>query len=150
MQCWAVGLVMLKIWTRCLLMGALGDNIYRARIERVLQQGAAGIDAYYVMTSIIFPITIALADKLIIPYFFARVLGAALTNSYALQTALIRYSFLAYFLLLVVVHACSHVHRHLVLVYNEIRDSRYLIGTELANTGVIRGSRGSVPEPEAH
>lgn len=115
-------------------MGALGDNIYRARIERVLQQGAAALDAYFVFTSIICPICIALADMLITPYFLARVAGALFTTSYAVQTALIRLSFLAYFLLSLLVHACSQLHRHLVVVYNEIRDSRYLVGTELTNT----------------
>jgi len=135
-QCWAVGLVLLKIWTRCLLVGALGENPpFRGPIQAAVNAGLLRLDLWAAVRDVVVPVTVTLLDLLVTPYFIARVLGALLTTSYGLQTFLVRHSFAAYMASQLAGHVCGALKRQLRAVYEEIRDSRYLVGTELTNQG---------------
>ena len=58
------------------------------------------------------------------------------TAAYAVQTALVRHSFALYAALRVSAVATDKVCGYVAGLYNEIRDSRYLVGTELTNLTV--------------
>jgi hypothetical protein len=93
------------------------------------------LDLWAAIRDVVVPVTIKLLDLLVTPFFIARVLGAVLTSSYGLQTFLVRHSFAAYLASQLAGHVCGALKRQLRAVYEEIRDSRYLVGTELTNQG---------------
>jgi len=132
-QCWALGLVFLKIWTRCLLLGALGENVWRARLERVVVQGFMHVDALFVTNEIIFPALLFLCDYLLIPYFLGRLAGLVIENSYESKTFLVRFSFLTFVFLRILLSILASSYKAFQKLHNDIRDSRYLVGTELTN-----------------
>jgi hypothetical protein len=136
-QCWAVGVVFLKIWARAVLVGALGNqNRFKAPMEQVVRLGIAGVNSYQILRDIIFPVLFLLLDHTLTPYFFSRVLGAVYASgdsSTLLQSLIIRYCYASYILLKLVLAACGYFADHLRKVHDDIRDSRYLVGQELAN-----------------
>jgi len=109
-------------------------------MERIIAAGAANVDLIAAMRTEVLPVILMLLDLLATPYFIARLAGAALTTCYGTQTLIVRYSFVSYFCLYVSAYAFGAVHEQLRRVYNEIRDSRYLVGTELANVANAAGS----------
>jgi len=133
-QCWALGFIAFKIWTRCVMIGVMGDNIWRRRFDKVMEQGLTRIDTVFILTDIICPIVINMLDLLIIPYFIARIF-CFMIQSYSVQTLIIRFSFLVYVLVKLIQYGFGTLHSFLVKVHNEIRDSRSLVGTELTNRG---------------
>jgi len=133
-HCWAIGLVFLKLWVRLVLMLEEG-NVWHRRFQRVFSRGLAGIDARYITVEIIVPAVLFLLDFLLTPFFVARVAGL-FVSSYAVQTALVRHSFALYAALRVSAVATDKVCTYVASLYNEIRDSRYLVGTELTNLTV--------------
>ena len=90
------------------------------------------LDLRLIVTSFIWPMTMKLLDYLCTPYFIARLLGLFIT-SYRAKTLLVRLSFLSYFAARVSFLISDYIHKNLVKWYNDLRDSRYLIGTELTN-----------------
>lgn len=131
-QCWALGFVVLKIWTRCQLVGAFGDNIWRQRFDRVLMQGLIHLDASFIAKDIIFPITTTLLDFLIVPYFIAKSL-CPFFDTYQSQTLIVRYCFCVYVIAKLLLMAVVNAKVALIRLHDEFRDSRYLMGTELTN-----------------
>ena len=97
-----------------------------------MNRGFAQIEALFIIREIFIPTTIFLLDLLLVPYFVARFLSFFL-ESYATQTMLVRYSYALHLGLHVVAHFAHYAYSFLVSLHNEIRDSRYLVGTELAN-----------------
>jgi hypothetical protein len=132
-QCWALGLVFLKIWTRCLLLGGFGENAWRARFERVINQGFLRMDIVFIFNDIVSPVFFTLADFVIIPYFLARLAGVVLDLSYETKSLIIRYSFASFAFLRIAAHTFKDMMAMLTKLHNDIRDSRYLVGTELTN-----------------
>jgi len=132
-QCWALGLVFLKIWTRCLLLGGFGDNEWKVKFERVINQGILGMDLTFVFNEIVFPVLFALGDFIIIPYFISRFIGILITEDYQTRSLLVRYSFMTFALLRIAGHALFNMSTYIRKLHNDIRDSRYLVGTELTN-----------------
>ena len=55
LQVWALGLIFLKIFLRCVLVGAVGNDGYRLVLERILQQGFAHLDATFIFKEAISP-----------------------------------------------------------------------------------------------
>jgi hypothetical protein len=91
------------------------------------------LDVKLIVFGFLAPMIAQLLDYLCIPYFLSRVLGLILDSSYQTKTLLVRYSFLAYFAFRISLLAAAYVYGIFKRWYNDIRDSRYLIGTELTN-----------------
>jgi len=132
LQCWAIGLIVLKVWTRCVMTGMFGDIRLRLEFEQIMIRGFAQFDALSALKNVLLPVITALLDFILIPFFFSRMF-CMLTTSYLLRTKIVRYSIHTYLLCIVlwkvVCRACTYV----ASLHNEIRDSRYLIGTKLSN-----------------
>ena len=90
-------------------------------------RGLANIEAYFIATQIIFPAILWLLDFLLTPYFLARLIGLFIT-SYTTQTLLVRYSFILYVALRGSIYVTEKLCNYVMGLYNEIRDSRYLVG----------------------
>ncbi len=117
---------------RCVLTGMFGDIPLRLQFEQIIIRGFAGFDAGTTLRRVVLPTICALLDFLLVPYFLARAAGM-LVQSYLLRTLMVRFCIHAYILLRVTVWAARHLVVYLVTLHNEIRDSRYLIGTKLTN-----------------
>ena len=91
------------------------------------------MDIVFICREILAPIFIALADFVVVPYFFARMGGLIFNFSYEVKSLLVRYSFVLFAFLRVVAHSCCDLVTFVTRLHNEIRDSRYLVGTELRN-----------------
>lgn len=116
-----------------ILVGALGESIWRDRFERVLRRGFLGVEFFVILRNIILPIIVALLDMILIPYFVARMICLASDWNYLQRSLIVRFSFACY----VGMRACwfglVSLKTKILSMHNEIRDSRYLLGTELKN-----------------
>ena len=129
-MCLTILLIFFFVFCRTAFL--IEDNEWRAKFQRVLNLGLERINLIEISTTILFPIIIWLLDFLLIPFFIARCL-CYFTDSYTLQSVIVRYSFHVYQTLRIGYAAVCVFHWKLASLYNEIRDTRYLIGTELTN-----------------
>jgi len=132
LQCWAIGLIILKVWLRCVLSGVFGDIELRTQLELIIIRGFAQFDAKHCWDVLVLPTCLVLMDLALVPYFCARFLSMGV-QSYTLRTLLVRFSFHSYIILRVSLYVAYHSVRYLVKLHNEVRDSKYLIGTQLTN-----------------
>lgn len=109
-----------------------GDIPLRLQFEQILIRGFAQFDAWSAFIHVIVPVTRRLFDLLLIPFFAART-ASVFIQSYLFRTLLVRFSVHIYIGLRVLFYAVGHLYQYLVTVHNEVRDSRYLIGTKLTN-----------------
>jgi flagellar biosynthesis component FlhA len=114
-------------------VGVFGDNEWRERFSRVFRMGFSRIEFMAILCGIILPIVTLLLDMLIFPYFAARVLCLFATESYVKRTLFVRFSFLACCMLKLAWKGVGSLKVAVINLHNEIRDSRYLLGTELKN-----------------
>ena len=134
-QVWALGLVFLKIWIRCVIVGAVGDpdGDFGRALDRVMEQGVVRLDTMLVLREVIWPVVLELGDYLITPFCVSRTLCLFLVEDYYTKTLIMRFAPLAYLvmrgLLSVLRGAASSVHS----LYCEIRDEKYLLRTQLVN-----------------
>ena len=93
------------------------------------------LDVKLILLGCVFPITVILLDFLCIPYFLARFFGLLFLppTSYQAKTLMVRFSFVTYFALRVLYMVWGVLFDQAKKWYNDLRDSRYLIGTELTN-----------------
>lgn len=139
-QSWGFGFILLKIWIRFLLVGGLGDE-WRNKFEHVMVLGFANIDIYYIVKEIFIPIILNLMDMIIFPFAISKIIIILMLNcgieelniSYETQNLIVRFSYVGYVVFLVIKNLLKKCYKNLVNVYNEIRDSRYLVGIELSN-----------------
>lgn len=116
-----------------MLAGVFGDTPLRDELEMVLIRGFAHFDLKLFISRIFLPLLIPLCDVVFVSFFVARALGVALDASYEWRTIFVRFSLHSYILLKIVIIVSVAAVKYLVNLHNEIRDSRYLIGTELTN-----------------
>lgn len=133
LQCWAVGLVFLKIWTRCIFLG--GENRWRPIFEQVLAQGIWNVNMMMIFSQIVFPVFLFLADFILVPYFITRSVSILLGWSYDYRTFAVRYSFIGFAAFRCLFICLVELVAVLTKLHNDIRDSRYLVGTQLTNRG---------------
>lgn len=110
----------------------MGQGIWHVRFTRVLNMGLEGINMTYIIIHIISPIMLYLSDFLVIPFFISKLISYFI-SSYTIQTLLVRYSFLFYLVFRLLFKLTIVAYGYLIVLYNEIRDTRYLLGTELTN-----------------
>lgn len=120
------------VYSRCVLTGMFGDIALRLQFEQILIRGFAQFDAWSALVNVIIPVTRRLFDLLLIPFFAART-ATIFIQSYFLRAMLVRYSVHIYIGLRILYFALRYVYQYLVTLHNEVRDSRYLIGTKLTN-----------------
>ncbi len=109
------------------------DNVWQIRFETVLNRGFVNIDVWYIVSNIIVPVCLSLLDMLVIPFFAARVVGSVFLTSYTHRSLLVRHSFGTYLLLRALMKLGGSCVGLMRKKYDEIRDSRYLLGSELTN-----------------
>ena len=109
-----------------------GENDLRTQMEMTLIRGFAQFDATLCLCRIVWPVTLQLLDLLLIPFFIARI-ACVLTSSYLLRTIMMRYCYHVYILTILVGYGLRHSVYALIRLHNEVRDSKYLIGTRLTN-----------------
>lgn len=116
-----------------MLYGVFGSIIWRLRFQLILFRGFERIDFSFTFFNVIVPLTTTLLDHLVIPYCGARILGLFFLHSYYQRSLIMRYSFFHYFVLRFTLRSYDYVYEKVMKLHNDIRDSRYLLGTELNN-----------------
>lgn len=101
-------------------------------MEMLLIRGFEHFDAAHALNNILCPVCLMLLDVLLVPHFLARI-ACAFVPSYLARTLLMRFCYHAYILTRIAVYAAYGVATTLVKLHNEVRDSKYLIGTKLTN-----------------
>jgi hypothetical protein len=112
--------------------GMFGEIDLRIQMEMVLIRGFANFDAATCLTRIVLPVTLHLLDLLLTPYFLARC-ACVFTSSYMVRTVMMRYCYHAYITVGCLGYVGYRTVAALVKLHNEVRDSKYLIGTKLTN-----------------
>ena len=115
------------------MAGIFGDMEIRTHLEMVIIRGFAQFDATHCLHAIVFPVLVLLLDVLLVPYFASRLLCLVLPQSYLLRTVLIRFSVHLYVTVRIILYVSYNVVKNLVKLHNEVRDSKYLVGTKLTN-----------------
>ncbi|CAF2132945.1 unnamed protein product [Brassica napus] len=129
-QDWALGLIILKIWTRLMV-----DDSWRAKFERVKEDGFSRLQGLWVLREIVFPVVMKLLTALCVPYVLARGVFPMLGCTLVVNSAVYRFAWIGYLsasLLCFCVKRCQVWFRNL---HNSIRDDRYIIGQRLHNSG---------------
>ena len=127
---------------RLVFYGLIGDILWRLRFQIILLRGFDLVNFNFTLHGVILPLMINLLDHLLVPYCAARLIGLFYLDSYPLRTLIMRYSFLIYFLLRATVASYGFVKEKIIKLHNDIRDSRYLLGTELNNRQLPGGGGG--------
>lgn len=105
----------------------------RRRMNRVMNQGITHIDFTFVLREILFPVIWNLLEFLAVPYVLGRVIGLVVTTDYDTRSLIMRLSFVTYMCILLAYDAWGIMKSSIVKLHNDIRDARYLVGTELTN-----------------
>lgn len=114
------------------MSGLFGDIPLRTQFEHVLIRGFAQFDAATTFNKVVVPVTATLLDFVLMPFFLSRLVGMKL-QSYQMRTLAARYSIHGYIALLALWKGLRATWTYVNSLHNEIRDSRYLIGTKLSN-----------------
>jgi hypothetical protein len=144
----------------------------RNHLETILIQGFAGFDAMYCMVHIVLPVLTFLLDIAVIPNIVARLLcmltgqvppavlatlctaltgtgtgaggdgACGVDSAYLLRTLLVRYCYHAYIAAHLCAHGAARGCRYLWALHRELRDSKYLVGTKLANRVKVGAAAG--------
>ncbi|XP_024527152.1 probable E3 ubiquitin ligase SUD1 [Selaginella moellendorffii] len=137
-QDWALGLVLLKIWTRLAMAGQatlLTDESWRRKFEQVKADGFSRLRGWWVFQEIVAPVLVKLLTALSIPYVAARGLFPALGLSILINSAVYRFAWAGSLMLLTGWYGLRQLRQLFLDVHNAIRDDRYLIGKRLHNYG---------------
>jgi hypothetical protein len=111
----------------------VGDIPLRLELELVLLRGLAHFDLRHFLRKVLLPLLLPLLDLLTPSYLLPRILPS--TVPYATRAIVARYA----------VHSCLAVYAalcslrqlvsYVIALHTEIRDSRYLLVTQLTNRG---------------
>ncbi|GJM97900.1 hypothetical protein PR202_ga14861 [Eleusine coracana subsp. coracana] len=137
-QDWALGLIFLKIWTRLVMldqMAPLVDESWRAKFERVRDDGFSRLRGLWVLHEIIMPIVSKLLTALCVPYVLARGIFPVLGYPLIVNSAVYRFAWLGCLIFSALFFCGKRFHVWFTNLHNSIRDDRYLIGRRLHNFG---------------
>ncbi|CAL0313569.1 unnamed protein product [Lupinus luteus] len=146
-QDWALGLIFLKIWTRLVMLDhlmPLMDESWRAKFERVRDDGFSRLQGLWVLREIVLPIIMKLLTALCVPYVLARGVFPALGYPLVVNSAVYRFAWLGCLSFSLLCFCAKRFHVWFTNLHNSIRDDRYLIGRRLHNFGehVQRATEG--------
>lgn len=114
------------------MTGMFGDIPLRLQFEHILIRGFVQFDAYSALRHVLLPVTAFLLDLILVPFFYSRLL-CMYVDSYLLRTVFVRYSIHGYIAASALWRVLRTSYAYIISLHNEIRDSRYLIGTKLSN-----------------
>lgn len=132
-QDWALGLALLKAWTRLVLLGVIGSSVWADRIERVQNDGGYGIRLRWTLWNVAAPLLNAILFRICTPYVIARLLQVYLELDPISAEAVMRYSFPAFSVLLLLYDFSAALASYGDVLHDRIRDKRYMVGRQLQN-----------------
>lgn len=132
--CLIIGFVVyvVSFFNSCVLTGVFGEIDLRNHMEMTIIRGFAHFDFLHFMKHVFAPVTIPLLDMVCFPFFISRFAGA-FTDNYVIRTALVRFSLHGWITLRLLYSGLKSLVKRIISLHNEIRDTRYLVGTELTN-----------------
>ncbi len=131
-QDWALGLAVLKGWSRLVLLGAFGDTHWQRTLERAQMQ-SGHVDLSWTLKEVALPILRVLALRLAAPYFFVRLYASARGVKPMQEEAMLRESFPAFTLLLEITRGLGSVQAWINAMHDIVFDHRYRVGLQLQN-----------------
>ncbi|KAF2541575.1 hypothetical protein F2Q68_00028917 [Brassica cretica] len=137
-QDWALGLIFLKIWTRLVMLDhmlPIMDDSWRAKFERVREDGFSRLQGLWVLREIVFPIVMKLLTALCVPYVLARGVFPMLGYPLVVNSAVYRFAWIGCLSVSLFCFCAKRCHVWFRNLHNSIRDDRYLIGRRLHNFG---------------
>ncbi|KAL9231721.1 hypothetical protein vseg_006912 [Gypsophila vaccaria] len=152
-QDWALGLIFLKIWTRLVMldhMMPLVDESWRAKFQRVRENGFSRLQGLWVLREIVLPIIMKLLTALCVPYVLARGVFPVFGYPLIVNSAVYRFAWLGCLCLSVLFFCAKRFHVWFTNLHNSIRDDRYLIGRRLHNFGEMTAARAAENTPSSN
>lgn len=133
-QDWALGLLLLKVWTCIAVTGGLGSK-WRERVLRAREGDVIGFNQNFARTmrEVVLPVLFSVITALSVPYSTARGLLPALGAARWLSNLVYRYAYLV----IACVYCGFETLRYSISIlrdlHDSIRDDKYLIGRRLYN-----------------
>jgi E3 ubiquitin-protein ligase MARCH6 len=116
-------------------MAPLVDESWRAKFERVRDDGFSHLRGLWVLHEIIMPIVSKLLTALCVPYVLARGIFPVLGYPLIVNSAVYRFAWLGCLIFSTLFFCGKRFHVWFTNLHNSIRDDRYLIGRRLHNFG---------------
>ncbi|KAJ4898989.1 putative E3 ubiquitin ligase SUD1 [Raphanus sativus] len=133
-QDWALGLIFTNIWTR-LVMLQIVDDSWRAKFERVKEDGFSRLQGLWVLREIVLPIVMKLLTALCVPYVLARGVFPMLGCPLVVNSAVYRFAWIGCLTASLLCFCAKRCHVWFRDLHDSIRDDRYIIGQRLHNSG---------------
>ncbi|CAM9423829.1 unnamed protein product, partial [Phaeothamnion confervicola] len=143
-QVWALGLVLLKVWMRCVTIGGFGGGggaggglSWRRRLDRVRRNGVWGVNFTETMRDVVLPALNSVGEFYFMPLMFAKGLLPLTFTDPVRLAQLQRLTFPAFVGLKAAAAAGAAGLQFLQSCHDSIRDEMYLLGTQLRNADAI-------------
>lgn len=111
------------------------DETWRAKFERVREDGFSRLQGLWVLREIVLPIILKLLTALCVPYVLARGVFPVFGYPLIVNSAVYRFAWLGCLCFSVLFFCAKRFHLWFTNLHNSIRDDRYLIGRRLHNFG---------------
>lgn len=133
-QDWALGLLLLKVWTCIAVTGGLG-NKWRERVLRARQGDIIGVNENFprTMREVVLPVLFSVVTALSLPYSFARGILPLLGAGRWFSNLVYRYAYLVVTCLCCCYESVRYSVSILRDLHDSIRDEKYLMGKKLYN-----------------
>lgn len=133
-QDWALGLLLLKVWTCIAAAGGMGAN-WRERVLRAREGDIIGLNQNFsrTMREVVIPILLSLITALSIPYSVARGLLPLFGVGRWVSNLVYRYAYLVITCLYCGFETLRYSVSILRDLHDSIRDDKYLVGKRLYN-----------------
>ncbi|CDY51956.1 BnaA08g11620D [Brassica napus] len=129
-QDWALGFIFLKIWTTLII---LLDDSWKAKFERVEEDGFSRFQGLWVLKEIVSPILMKLLTALCVPYVLAKGVFPMLGYPLVVNSAVYRFAWIGCLSASLFFSCAKRCHVWFINLHNSIRDDRYLVGRRLLN-----------------
>ena len=116
-------------------MAPLVDEQWRAKLERVREDGFSGLRGLWVLKEVVGPIVVKLLTALCVPYVFARGVFPLLGYPLVVNSAVYRFAWLSCLVLLLLAFCAKRFRIWFTNLHDAIRDDRYLVGRRLHDYG---------------
>eukprot|EP00903_Cladosiphon_okamuranus_P011017 g10406.t1 len=130
---WALGLVCVKLWARCVLAGAVRDETWRGRLRRVRANGFRGVDFKFTLMEVCFPLLDRVGQFYFWPHLANRFILPLLIDNQRDLRVVQKGTPFVFFLLKAFWAAATFGARKIKALHDLIRDDEYLVGLELEN-----------------
>ncbi|KJH53376.1 zinc finger, C3HC4 type [Dictyocaulus viviparus] len=130
-QDWAMGVLHMKIVCGAVMMGP--EWWMRQVFDQIYQDGIRNLRARFILSQLVFPVTLFLCSLLAFPYLVARLYIFVSGASFMEAVLVLRYCFPSSLILLLVVVFLRWQLNKIQGLAENIRNERYLVGTRLVN-----------------